>query len=88
MNIPRRLLPNSVIQCLPNILPIIVIKAQLPPLVPDRSEIGVPLSGSTHAVVRQSVAGRAQGWSDPSGVNNKQLCTMDIEAEYLGYIKS
>ena len=37
------------------------------------TENGVPSSGNTHAVVGQSVAGRAPGWSGPSGVNNKQV---------------
>ena len=52
------------------------------------TENGVPPSGNTRAVVGQRVARRAPRWSGPSGVNNKQLCTMDIEAEYIGYIKS
>ena len=42
-------------------------------------------SGNTCAVVGPDAH---QRWSGPSGVNSKRLCTMDIEAEYIGYIKS
>ena len=63
------------------------------------TENGGPPSGNTHAVVGQGVAGRApgvvralpdahRGWSGPSGVNNKQLCTMDIEVECIKYISN
>ena len=48
------------------------------------TESGVPPSGNSDAVIGQSVTGRAPGRSAQSGVNNKQLRTMDIEAEYMG----
>ena len=48
-------------------------------------ENGVLLGGNTCAVVGPDAHRR---WSGPSGVNNIHLCTMDVEAEYIGYTKS
>ena len=49
------------------------------------TENGVLPGGNTCALVGPDAH---QRWSGPSGVNNKHLCRMDIEAEYIGYIKS
>ena len=48
------------------------------------TENGVLPGGNTCAVVGPDAH---QRWSGPSGVNNKHLCIMDIETEYIGYIK-
>jgi hypothetical protein len=52
------------------------------------TENGVPPKWRHTRSVGQSIAGRAPGWSGPSRVNNKQLTTMDIVAEYMEYSKS
>jgi hypothetical protein len=52
------------------------------------TEIGVQPKWRHTRSVGQSIAGRAPGWSGPSRVNNKQLTTMDIVAEYMEYSKS
>jgi hypothetical protein len=49
---------------------------------------GVPPKWRHTRSVGQSIAGRVPGWSGPSRVNNKQLTTMDIVAEYMEYSKS
>ena len=46
------------------------------------TENGVPPSGNTRAVVGPDAH---QRWSGRSDVNNKQSCTMHIEAGYIGY---
>jgi hypothetical protein len=48
------------------------------------TENGVPPKWRHTRSVGQSIAGRARGWR----VNNKQLTTMDIVAEYMEYSKS
>jgi hypothetical protein len=52
------------------------------------TENGVPPKWRHRRSVGQSITGRAPGWSGPSRVNNKQLTTMDIVAEYMEYSKS
>jgi hypothetical protein len=52
------------------------------------TKIGVPPKWRHTRSVDQSIAGRAPGWSGPSRVNNKQLPTMDIVAEYIEYSTS
>jgi hypothetical protein len=52
------------------------------------TENGVPPKWRHTRSVGQSIAGHAPGWSDPSRVNNKQLTTMEIVAEYMEYRKT
>jgi hypothetical protein len=49
---------------------------------------GIPPKWRHTRSVGQSIAGRAPGWSGLSRVNNKQLTTMDMVAEYMEYSKS